>query len=469
MKLQRKKTKKCKRFFKVTITKKIILLYLLLLLFTVIITSISSYLFFQRLIDNQISLIDVDSSMIRVKLEEMYDRKTNLFELPDLNNLEDKSNKMDSSLLLETIEKDYPDYHFKVETIEGVIEYKEEPKLIFDGKEENYFFEITRQISFTQNLPFKSLKLTLKLNYYQIILKSLLFGALFTIAILIPVIIVFSRTITAPILNVSKGAREIAGGRLGIRVESGSQDELGELANSFNYMSKELHKMKRIRDDLLAVISHELRSPLGRIKGYTEILNDLDLAKEEETVYYDSIFGEIDYLNYMVGEIIEISRLELNKEQLFLEPVDLGYLVERIKNEMELSKPIKNNVKYNFEYEQNLYCNIDIEKIKRVFINAIENSIKAEATEVSLKATLIDENLIEVVITDNGHGIPEDQLELVFEKFYRIDKSRDRKTGGFGLGLAICKGIINEHGGIIYFTKKEGGAELHVEIPYSSD
>ena len=455
-------------FFKITITKKIIFVYIFLLVSTVIITSISSYLFFQKLLDSHLSNFNVDTNTIRMKLEKLYEKKIKLFELPDLDDTKDPESKDNSNLLLEPLKKDYPEYNFKLETIEGVFEYQEKPRLIYDNREGKYFFEITREIKVKENLPFKSLKLSLKLNYFEIIFKSLILGALVTIIAWFPFMIFFSRTIINPIINLSKGAKQIATGNLGIKVKANLKDELGELANSFNYMSKELYKIKRIRDDLLAVISHELRSPLGRIKGYTEILNDLKLNEKDRITYFDSILNEIDFLNYMVGEIIEISRLELNKERLLLEKFDLVDLIENVKKELNLSKPLKKNITYTFNYDKKLYCDIDVEKIKRVLLNVFENSIKANASEIKFKAKK-DNKKIKIIIADNGRGIPEDQLELVFEKFYRVDKSRDRETGGFGLGLAICRGIIKEHNGDIYFVKRNSGAELHIELPLASE
>lgn len=458
--------------FKVTITKKILLIFFLLLISTVLITSLFSYYYFQLLIDKQINALDINVHEIKLKLEKIYEKKSNFFEIPDLLD-ESKTNKTeDPKKIVETFERsikqDYPEYNFKIKLIEGEFELKEKPLLIYDKNEGKYFFEITRQIQFKENLPFKNLQVTLKIKYYKIILKSLFFGALITITFLIPLILIFSRTIIKPIINISKGVREIATGNLGILIKSGSKDELGELANSFNNMSKELQKMKSIRDDLLAVISHELRTPLSRIKGYTELLNDLKLKKNEKDVYFNSILNEIDFLNTMVAEIIEVSRLELDKEQLITEKVDLSIFLKNFKDNLELSSSIYKNVKYVFNYENDLFCEIDVEKIKRVFLNIIENSIKAGATLIILNA-LKDSEKIYIIIIDNGRGIPDDQLELVFEKFYRVDKSRDRKTGGFGLGLSICKGIIKEHKGNIYFAKKNDGAELHIELPLANE
>ncbi len=466
LKLQNKK-RFLSNLLKITITKKIIFFALFLLFFTVIVTAFFSYIFFKKAIEKKVVELKMNTTKIEEKIKKIYAEKKDLFEVPNISDME-KNKDSNSNLIISPIKHDYPEYNFKIETMEGTLKYEEKPKLIYDEKESKYFFEITRKINFQESSNFYSLKLSIQLEFFKTIFKSLLLGALVTIVLLFPFILFFSRTIIIPIVKVSKGAKQIAEGNLGIKVKSFSKDELGDLANTFNYMSNELYKIKRIRDDLLAVISHELRSPLGRIKGYTELLNDLKLNKDEKSVYFNSILNEIDFVNYMIGEIIEISRLELNKEQLFIERVDLALLISTIKSEVEKASLINKNVDYEFIYSDGLICEIDIEKIKRVFLNILDNSIKAKATKIIFSAKKINETII-VKVIDNGIGIPEDQLEIVFEKFYRVDKSRDRKTGGFGLGLAICKGIIKEHKGSIYFIKKDSGAELHIELPISQE
>lgn len=470
MKLKKSKSKKANKFFiKITITKKIFSLYIALSILTVFFTSVFSFFIFIKSIDTNIKIIDTNKNLIKSKLESFFKLKekyegSNKLELPNLNELLMNDNSVDLvTSPFKRILEDYPNYSFRFENIEGVLEYKEDSKLVYDNFKGKYFIEVTRQINFEENLPFKNLKMSVKFSFYGIILKSLLLASLITLFLLIPVIIIFSRTIINPILNISKGAREIAVGNLGVKVDANLNDELGELARSFNYMSKELYKIKKIRDDLLAVISHELRSPLSRIKGYAELLSDLKLKKGEKEYYLDSILGEIDFLNKMINEIIEISRLELNKEQLFKEVVDLNNMFLILQKEFDVLKKVQ-GVDISFDSEENLFCFVDVEKIKRVFANVIENSIKANAKNIYVTASK-REGIILIKVIDNGVGIPDDQLEIVFEKFYRVDFSRDRNTGGFGLGLAICKGIIDEHKGSIYFVKKDAGAELHIELP----
>jgi len=411
--------------------------------------------------DSQISIIDSNTNVIKSKVENLYKKNVNVFELPDLKSNKESQNS--SNIILQAIEKSFPGYKFKIPTVEGTIEYVDIPKLVYDKKEMKYYFEITRELKFSENFPFKSLQLSIKLNYYQIILRSLILGTVIATAILIPIIIIFSNTIVQPIIKLTKGAKSIAEGNLGIQVKYNSSDELGELSESFNYMSNELIKIKKIRDDLLATISHEIRSPLARIKGYTELLSDLKLKKNEQKEYFDAILDEVETLNNMTAEIIEISRLELNKERFLKEDIDLNIFFSQFKEYMEVQKKLF-NIDYNITCEDNLVCNLDLDKFKRVLQNIIQNSIKAKAKNILITVKK-DNNMALIICKDDGIGIPDDQLEIVFEKFYRVDKSRDRNTGGFGLGLAICKAIIKEHKGDIFFVPSKNGAELHIKLP----
>ena len=274
-------------------------------------------------------------------------------------------------------------------------------------------------------------------------------------------------TIIKPLVDISFASQKIALGELGVQVYHKSKDEIGALVQSFNYMSNELYKIKEIRDDLLATVSHELRSPLARIQGYAELLLDLELDEFEIKNYYKSILSEVDFLNGMAGEIIEVSRLELNKQKLFLEKIDMGFFFDILKEDLEVIEKAR-NITLNFTYNYGIICEIDVEKFSRVLVNIIHNSINAKATQINVVAEVRDYKYT-IHIIDNGNGLKEEHFELVFEKFYRVDKSRDRETGGFGLGLAICRGILHEHGGKIYFIKpkSELGAHMLVELKVS--
>lgn len=454
-----------KKFFSVkfSLTKKIIIVFLILLFFQVIATSLFSYFIFQRLLDEQVSIVDIKTDLIKSQIEKYYEKSSSVIKLPELR-WELYENIEDTKRIKEEFEKRYPEFVFNINTIQGVVEYKEKPALVYDSDNRNFAIQLTREIQFKKKLPFESLELTMKLNFFMIILKSLLFGSLLATLVLIPFIILYLRSIIYPITKVSQGATRIASGELGVQVTYKSNDEIGLLANSFNSMSLELSKIKKIRDDLLATVSHELRTPLSRIRGYTELLLDLQLDKNEQNNYYDSILQEIDLLNNMAGEIIEISRIELKKQQMIFSNIDISEFFDSLKEEYST---FFNSHKCSFKFDilSGINCSIDIDKFKRVIINAITNAINADATEICINTEKTNDNLLRISIIDNGIGIKEEYFQLVFEKFYRIDKSRDRKTGGFGLGLAICKGIIEEHNGNIYFTKSSNGTCLVIDLP----
>jgi two-component system phosphate regulon sensor histidine kinase PhoR len=165
----------------------------------------------------------------------------------------------------------------------------------------------------------------------------------------------------------------------------------------------------------------------------------------------------------MVGEILEVSRLEMKKERLFLEVFDMKYFIEMLSKELEVLEKAK-NVDIEYSCIENLFCEIDVEKIKRVIVNIIQNAINARARNVYVSMKKIDD-ICEISIANNGKTLGEDYFQLVFEKFYRVDKARDRESGGFGLGLAICKGIIEEHKGRIFFAKVDDGTKLIIQLP----
>lgn len=447
----------------ITLRKKFITLFVFLLMIHILFTGVSSFFIFQKILESEMSVIDFKTAMLKTQIERYYEEKSDVYKLPELSSQIHKSSD-DSIVIKENIEKNFPGMEFAVKTIQGTVQYKEDPKLIYNKDTNDYSFKITREIKFEKNLPFNSLELSIKLNFFKIIIQSLISGSLLAALLIIPFLALYVNKMIKPIIGISVASKKIAAGELGIQVSHKSNDEVGVLSNSFNYMSNELFKMKAIRDDLLATVSHELRSPLGRIRGYTELLLDIQLEESEKKSYYKSILNEVDLLNSMATEIIEVSRLELNNEKLFIEKIDMGFFFDILREDLQILTKTKNvEIIYNFEY--GIICEIDVEKFRRVIVNAIQNSINAKSTVIQINTEVTNNNYI-INIIDNGIGISEEHFELVFEKFYRLDKSRDRETGGFGLGLAICKGIIREHKGKIYFKKPENskGSQLVIEL-----
>ena len=438
-------------------------LFLTLLCVHVILTAVISFFTFKKLLDSQMAGIDFKTTALKSQIEKFYDGiEEERYDVYDL-----LSYKKDSgtSFLKNHVEKTFPGMEFSINSVEGDIVYKEFPKLIYRNETKSYLFEIKRQISFKSNLPFKSIELSIKLNFFKIIFQSLLISSVISALFILPFLVFYINSAIKPLFALTEATEQIAVGKYGVKVRKQPKDEIGQVIKSFNNMSEELVKMKEIRDDLLATVSHELRSPLGRIRGYTELMLDIKLSDLEEKKFYKSILSEIDLLNDMIGEILEVSRLELKKEQLFLEIFDMKYFFEMLKKDLEVLEKAK-NITIEYNCNENLVCEIDVAKIKRVIVNIIQNAINAKATSiiVSMKEN-VDDKICEISIENNGKTLSEDYFQLVFEKFYRVDKARNRESGGFGLGLAICKGLVEEHNGRIFFTKVKEGTKLVMQLP----
>lgn len=440
-------------------------LFLILLAIHVILTVVISYFTFHKLLDSQMAGIDFKTTALKSQIEKYYNGVSE--EHYDVYDLLTYDSDNGTDILKSQVEKTFPGMEFTINSVEGDIKYKDFPKLIYRKETKSYLFEIKRQISFKANLPFKSIELSVKINFLKIIFQSLLISSIISAIFIIPFLVFHVNNAIKPLFDLAKAASQIAAGKYGVKVKIQPKDEIGQVISSFNSMSEELVKMKEIRDDLLATVSHELRSPLGRIRGYTELMLDIDLPEKEEKEFYKSILSEIDLLNNMVGEILEVSRLEMKKERLFLESFEMKYFFEMLSKELVVLEKSR-NVQIEYFCDKDILCNIDVEKIKRVIVNIIQNAINARATYIKVMMNECN-NLCEISIQNNGKTLSEEYFQLVFEKFYRVDKARDRESGGFGLGLAICKGIIEEHKGCIFFAKVNQGTKLVIQLPINKE
>jgi len=295
-----------------------------------------------------------------------------------------------------------------------------------------------------------------------------------TFAIVVELIIIallamlFSKWFSIPIRELIKAAEQMARGNLGYQAEIKSSDEIGELANTFNYMSKNLADMTKVRRELTADISHELRSPLSRIRVYAESLIDKVVEDEKEKeMHLQAICDEVDDLDLLIGDLLELSKLELDKIEMEYYPANIREVISSVVSKMTpLAK--KRGVTVEVDVEEKIpEILLDGKRISRVLSNLLDNSLKYTNNHGKIRIVATEkENSVEVNVEDNGKGIPEEELPFIFERFYRIDKSRARETGGTGLGLAIAKQIIKAHGGEIFVKSKIGvGTTVTFTLP----
>lgn len=261
----------------------------------------------------------------------------------------------------------------------------------------------------------------------------------FTILMIVFILLYFSiRKILAPIKSLILGVQKVSDGDYNYKIPVSSCDELSELAESFNSMTRKVNGVVKSKEQLLLDVSHELRSPLTRAKVALEFIDD----KETK----DSIVSDLSEMDTMIGEILESERLsnvhgKLNKEVWNIKEIitDISALYN------------KEKVLVSVDVLENLEVIVDRKRVLTVLKNIIENSLKysdAEITPVEISIKDNDRSL-EINIKDYGIGIPKEDISFVFEPFYRIDKSRSKKTGGYGLGMSLCKKIMEAHNGSI--------------------
>jgi signal transduction histidine kinase len=252
------------------------------------------------------------------------------------------------------------------------------------------------------------------------------------------------RRILKPLSILSDAVEEIGKGNLDQSIQVNTNDEFGSLATAINTMTTDIKKMIIAREQLLLDVSHELRTPVTRAR--------LALEMMPQSAEKDSILGDLKEMEQMVTEILESERLKNGKRFLTLAPVNVGDLLQKVVNNFRL----ENGRIILFPISDNLIILVDENMIQTVLSNIIDNSLKYSTSQNKpIEISLIHYNQeITIQIEDFGQGIPEDKLPFVFEPFYRVDQSRSRKTGGYGLGLHICKQIMDMHGAEIEIRNK---------------
>ncbi|MDK2793399.1 MAG: hypothetical protein PWP75_27 [Caldanaerobacter sp.] len=259
-----------------------------------------------------------------------------------------------------------------------------------------------------------------------------------------------SKKFTRPIQILKNAAHEIASGNLNVKINYKEEDELGELAKSMNTMVKQLSITDKFRKDLIANISHDLKTPLGLIRGYSEMLLDYyGEDKEKREKYLNTVIKETERMSKLVDDVLQLSKLQSGMVEVKEETIDLEKLIFEILDIFEI-QILEKNIEVRLE---NLKVKVvaDREMIKRAIINIISNAIASmeNGGTLSITAELQDKNVL-IKISDTGCGIPEKDLEHIFDRFYKGNKS------GTGLGLAIVKEILTLHQSDFGIRSKEG-------------
>jgi two-component system sensor histidine kinase VicK len=231
----------------------------------------------------------------------------------------------------------------------------------------------------------------------------------------------------------------------------------------------EQQKLESMQTDFVANVSHELKTPLTTIKSYTETLLMGGVENEgTELEFLKIIDAEADRMNRLVKDLLQLSRLDYKREKWYKKEGDLILLLKSAVKKMEMMAKGKNqHLNMLFDANSRILVDMDRDRIEQVILNVLSNAIKytGERGRIDIDAYVSGRNA-QIVISDNGIGIPEAQLARVFERFFRVDKARSRSAGGTGLGLAISKQIIDEHRGSIELDSREKkGTRATITLP----
>jgi signal transduction histidine kinase len=274
-----------------------------------------------------------------------------------------------------------------------------------------------------------------------------------------------ARGMTQPLRDMASAARRLEVGDYTARVDTESRDEVGQLAQAFNRMSDELEHVERSRRDLVANVSHELKTPIAAIRAHLE--NLLDGVERPDPATLQVMLEQSDRLTRLVDQLLDLSELESGDVPLRREAFELGPVVARVLSEIDMAGRA-GGVALRDELGIGLPpVDADAERIHQVLFNLVDNAVRftPPGGSVTVRAEQRDD-AVRIDVTDTGVGIAPEHLPRLFERFYRVDPARSRGAGGTGIGLAIARSVVEAHGGQLRAESELGrGSTFSFELP----
>jgi two-component system sensor histidine kinase BaeS len=275
--------------------------------------------------------------------------------------------------------------------------------------------------------------------------------------------IVMARMLARPLREVGAAARRIADGDYAARVPREGPEEIASLADSFNQMAASLEEQERMRRDFIANAAHELRTPLTNLQGYLEALRDGVIVADRST--YESLWDEAERLVRLSRSLDALAEGDAAAGAPALEPIDLAAAV---RSAVELAQPSieRAGLGLTIDVPQPLAARANPDQLAQVLANLLSNAVRYTPAggSVTVRAERRPGDLL-VSVTNTGEPIPADDLDHVFERFYRVEKSRDRARGGAGIGLAIVKQLVESGGGRVGAESTGGQTRFWFSLP----
>lgn len=275
-----------------------------------------------------------------------------------------------------------------------------------------------------------------------------------------------SRKIARPIISINNGAKTLATGQYDVAFSGKGYLEIEELSNTLNYASRELRKVENLRRELIANMSHDLRTPLTMISGYGEVMRDIPGENTPENVQI--IIDETKRLTNLVNDMLDLSKLQAGVQELNAVSMNL---TDEIRSIIERYETLLKQDEYDirFEYREDVIIQGDVIKLDQVIYNLINNAINysGEDHQVIVKQ-LLEQGRVRIEIIDHGPGIEKDKLAYIWERYYKVDKTHVRSQVGSGLGLSIVKAVLELHKAEYGVLSEEGvGSTFWFSLPYS--
>jgi two-component system sensor histidine kinase BaeS len=289
-------------------------------------------------------------------------------------------------------------------------------------------------------------------------------ASLVAVAASIVLAVVLARMLARPIDEVGAAARRIADGDYAARVPREGPEELASLADSFNQMAASLERQELVRRDFIANAAHELRTPLTNLQGYLEALRDGVIVADRAT--YESLHEEADRLVRLSRSLDALAEGDAGSAPpVVLVDVDLAAVLG---SAIELATPSMERAGLRLEVDvpTGLTARADPDRLAQVLANLLSNAVRYTASggTVTVRGERRPGDIL-ISVANTGEGIPPDELERVFERFYRVEKSRDRARGGAGIGLAIVKQLVEQSGGRVGAESRDGQTRFWFSLP----
>lgn len=255
------------------------------------------------------------------------------------------------------------------------------------------------------------------------------------------------KRITAPLVKLSQEVRKAGkGDNYEIKVDGTGYVELDDLAHSLDASLKEQQKTEHFRRDLVANVSHDLRTPLTMIKAYAEMIRDLsgnNPKKRDE--HCEIIINEVDTLNALVGDLLDLSKLQANTVELDLKCIELGYVVKTVLDRLDIFRE-RDGYEFITDVDANCLCECDSKRIEQVIYNLVCNAINYTGADKKVYVSLKEKDgVVRFSVRDTGKGIKQEELDRIWDRYYRANQTK-RSVAGSGIGLSIVQSVLIHHG-----------------------